>query len=262
MSDYTFLKKLKSGEAAYGLMAFEFMTPGLPSIVKACGADFLIFDTEHSGCSIETVKQQVASARGLDLYPISRVAGSRYHLIAPMLDAGTKGIMVPAVSSVEEASKIAEWCRYRPLGKRGLGLNLAHDDYVPGDPLETLKKANRENTVIIQIETREGLEQVEEIMTLPGVDAAWLGHFDLTDSMGIPGEFEHPEFLAAVDRILEACRKHGKAAGFLDMNIDRVRRFREKGFRLLGYGHDVMVFQKGLREGLELIRNGSSSQGS
>ena len=76
------------------------------------------------------------------------------------------------------------------------------------------------------------------------------------------GEFEHPEFLAAVDRILEACRKHGKAAGFLDMNIDRVLRFREKGFRLLGYGHDVVVFQKGLREGLERIQDDSSSRGS
>ena len=147
--EYTFLKKLKSCEACYGMMAFEFMTPGLPAIVQQCGADFLILDTEHSGCGIETIKQQVASARGLDLYPIARVTGSHYHLIGPVLDAGAKGIMVPAVSSAAEAEKIAQFCRYRPQGTRGLGLNLAHDHYASGDPLETLKKANQENTCLL-----------------------------------------------------------------------------------------------------------------
>ena len=252
--EHTFLKKLKSGEACYGMMAFEFMTPGLPAIVQQCGADFLILDTEHSGCGIETIKQQAASARGLDLYPIARVTGSHYHLIAPVLDAGAKGIMVPAVSSAAEAEKIAQFCRYRPQGTRGLGLNLAHDHYAAGVPLETLKKANEENTVIIQIETRKGLEEVEAIMELPGVDAAWLGHFDLTDSLGIPGQFDHPEFQSAVDRIAQACRKNGKAAGFLDMNPERVRNFRERGFQLLGYGHDVIVFQQALRKGFKEIR--------
>ena len=254
MTDYTLLKKLQSGEACYGMMAFEFMTPGLPSIVKECGADFLILDTEHSGCGIETIKQQVASSRGLDLYPIVRVRGSHYHLIAPVLDAGAKGIMIPAVSSVKEAEKIVQFCHYRPEGTRGLGLNLAHDHYSASDPLETLKKANRENIVIIQIETRKGLEEVEKIMALPGVDVAWLGHFDLTDSLGIPGQFEHPEFQSAVDRIAKACMDHGKAAGFLDMNPERVRNFRERGFQLLGYGHDVIVFQQALKRGFSEIR--------
>ena len=108
--------------------------------------------------------------------------------------------------------------------------------------------------MIIQIETREGLEEVESIMELPGVDAAWLGHFDLTDSLGIPGQFDHPEFQSAVDRIARACRKNGKAAGFLDMNPERVRNFRERGFQLLGYGHDVIVFQQALRKGFKEIR--------
>ena len=254
MTDFTFLKKLKNGEATYGLMAFEFMTPGFPAIVAACGAEFLIVDTEHSGCGIEAVKQQAASARGLDLFPIARVSGSHYHLIATMLDAGARGIMVPAVSSPQQAEEIAAWCRYRPEGRRGLGFNVAHDGYTAGDPLEKMKRANAENVVIALIETREGLEQVEEIMAVTGIDVGWLGHYYLTDSMGIPGDFEHPQFLAAVDRIVEACRKHGKAAGFLDLNLDLGRQFCEKGFRLLCYGHDVMVFQNGLKQGLDRIR--------
>ena len=254
MMEYTFLTKLRSNQTCYGMMAFEFMTPGLPSIVHECGADFLILDTEHSGCGIETIKQQVASARGLDLYPIARVTGSHYHLIAPVLDAGAKGIMVPAVSSAKEAEKIVQFCRYRPEGTRGLGLNLAHDHYSANAPLDTMKKANRENIVIIQIETRKGLEEVEKIMALPGVDVAWLGHFDLTDSLGIPGQFDHPEFQSAVDRIAKACMDHGKAAGFLDMNPERIKNFRERGFQLLGYGHDVIVFQQALKRGFSQIR--------
>ena len=256
MTNYTFLKKLRSGERSYGIMTFEFFTPGTPQILATSGAEFFIVDTEHSGCGIETVKQQMAAARGLDLYPIVRVAGTHYHLIAPALDAGAKGIMVPAVSSREQAEQIATWTRYRPEGRRGVGLGLAHDDYTTGDPVEKLRQSNEERVVVAQIETAEGLENVEAIMSVPGIDVGWLGHFDLTDSLGIPGQFEHPDFLATVERIVAACQQYGKAAGFLDLDPNRICLLRDKGFQLLGYGHDVGVFQAGLRQGLERIKQG------
>ena len=256
MTDYTFLKKLHSGECSYGIMTFEFFTPGTPQILAASGAEFFIVDTEHSGAGLETLKLQMAAARGLNLYPIVRVAGTHYHLVATALDAGAKGIMVPAVSSREQAEQIALWCRYRPEGRRGVGLGLAHDDYTPGDPVDKMRALNAERVVVAQIETAEGLENVEAIMEVPGIDVGWLGHFDLTNSLGIPGQFEHPKFLEAVECIAAACEQHGKVAGFLDLDPERICLLRDKGFRLLGYGHDVGVFQAGLRQGFAQIKQG------
>src|SRR5260221_6762871 len=107
-------EKLGRGETALGIMAFEFFSPGLPQVLAAAGAEFCIFDMEHSGVGIETIKQQVAASRGVGLVPMVRVPGSHYHLIAPVLDAGAMGIIVPMVETRAQADMIAGWCRYLP----------------------------------------------------------------------------------------------------------------------------------------------------
>src|SRR5271169_2705040 len=124
---------LADGGTAYGLMAFEFFTPGLMAVLEAAGADFVVLDMEHSGIGIETIRQQIAASRGLGIVPIVRVPGSHYHLIAPVLDAGAMGIMVPMVETAAQAAQIAAWCRYRPQGARGLAFEMAHDDFRTGD---------------------------------------------------------------------------------------------------------------------------------
>ena len=152
--------KLREGGTAFGQMAFEFFTPGLCRIMANAGAEFVIFDTEHSGVGIETIKSQVAYARGTGVAPMVRVPGSHYHLIAPMLDAGVTGIMVPMVETAEQAANIAAWCRYRPQGVRGLAFGMAHDDYAGGDHIATMKAANERTLVIALIETEAGVENV------------------------------------------------------------------------------------------------------
>jgi len=108
--------------------------------------------------------------------------------------------------------------------------------------------------VIPQIETVEGLASVEAIAAVPGVDALFLGHFDLTNFMGIPGAFQHPDYLAAVARILAACAAHGKAAGCIAMDDDWARDYAAKGFRLMAYGIDQLMLQNALRHGLDVMR--------
>ena len=107
---------LRAGGSAYGTMAFEFFTPGLMAVLAEAGADFVLLDTEHSRAGIETIKMQIAASRGLGIVPMVRVPGSHYHLIAPVLDAGALGIMVPMVETAAQARQIASWCRYRPQG--------------------------------------------------------------------------------------------------------------------------------------------------
>ena len=143
--------KLRKGGTAFGHMAFEFFTPGLCQIMANAGAEFCIFDTEHSGAGIETLKAQAAFARGTGLVPMARVPGSHYHLIAPVLDAGMMGIMVPMVETAEQAAVIARWCRYRPQGTRGLAFAMPHDDYAGGDHIKAMKQANERTLVMALI---------------------------------------------------------------------------------------------------------------
>jgi 2-keto-3-deoxy-L-rhamnonate aldolase RhmA len=247
-------EKLRRGETALGIMNFEFFSPGMPQILAAAGAEFCIFDMEHSGIGIETIKQQIAAARGVGLVPMVRVPGTHYHLIAPVLDAGAMGIMVPMVEPREQAEKIAAWCRYRPEGVRGLAFNLAHDDYEGGEVEAKMRAANERTLVIALIETKTGIDNADAILAVPGVDVGWLGHFDLSNTMGITGQFDHPEFNRAVDQLLAACKKHDKIPGFLAGSIPMAEAWLKRGIRCLCYGTDVMVFQDALATALRTLR--------
>jgi 2-keto-3-deoxy-L-rhamnonate aldolase RhmA len=250
---------LRAGGAAYGTMAFEFFTPGLMAVLAEAGADFVLLDTEHSGVGIETIKMQIAASRGLGIVPMVRVPGCHYHLIAPVLDAGAMGIMVPMVETAAQARLIASWCRYRPQGVRGVAFGMPHDDYRGGDVVQKLREANQRTLVIALIETAAGIAEAEAIMAVEGIDVGWLGHFDLTNSMGIPGQFEHPDFLGAVDRLVAACRVHRKPAGVLAGSVEAAEGWRARGFRIFAYGTDISLLQESLRSGMAQLRAGESN---
>lgn len=245
---------LAAGGTAYGLMAFEFFTPGLMPVLAAAGAEFVVLDMEHSGVGIETIKQQIAGSRGLGIVPIVRVPGCHYHLIAPVLDAGAMGLMVPMVETAEQATQIAAWCRYRPAGVRGLAFGIGHDDFTEGDVVAKMVEANARTLVIPLIETATGIANADQIMAVDGVDVGWLGHFDLTNTMGITAAFDHPRFHAAVDTLVGACRRHDKAAGILADSVAMAEAFRARGFRCLGYGTDITLLRGALRDGLARLR--------
>lgn len=247
--------QVASGGCASGAMIFEFFSPGLPQICKNSGAEFILFDMEHTGLSFETLKTQFALCRGLDIVPMVRVPRGEYHFIARALDVGAMGVMVPMVGSAEEAAHIVACTRYPPQGRRGAAFGFAHDDYEGGDVSAKIAALHARTMVIPQIETVEGLDNVERIAAVPGVDALWLGHFDLTNFMGIPGEFKHPDYLAAVERIVAACETHGKAAAFLATDDQWARDYVAKGFRLMAYGIDQLLLQRALGEGLAVMRN-------
>jgi 2-dehydro-3-deoxyglucarate aldolase/4-hydroxy-2-oxoheptanedioate aldolase len=200
----------------------------------------------------------MAACRGLDIVPMVRVPTTQYQFIARCLDAGAMGIMVPMVESVAQAKDIVSFTRYPPHGVRGAGFGMAHDDYAPGAPVEKIAAANRRTLVIAQIETPRGAEAADAIAAIDGIDVLWLGHFDLTNFMGIPGQFTHPDFLAAVDAIVAAARRHGKAAGFMPTDESWARDYVAKGFRILAYGVDSLLLQQSLSHGLAVLRDAST----
>jgi len=249
--------RLAAGGTAFGTMPFEFFTPGVPAICVAAGAEFLLYDMEHSGVSFETIKAQVAACRGLDIVPMARVPATQYHFIARLLDAGALGVMVPMVETREQAELIVSCCRYPPAGIRGAAFGVAaHDDYTGGDVAAKIAAAHERTLVICLVETARGIENVDAIAATPGVDVVWLGHFDLTNFMGIPAQFDHPRYRAAVDALLAACQRHGKTPGFMAMDETWARDYRAKGFRMIAYGVDVLLLQGALRRGLAALREG------
>src|SRR5262245_24333421 len=247
-------KALAAGGLSGGAMAFEFFTPGLPQLCVHTGADFLLLDMEHTGATLETLKVQCASCRGLPLVPLIRVPRGEYHFIARALDVGALGVMVPMVGSAGEAAHVVACTRYPPLGRRGAAFGFPHDDYSDGDVSTKIVAIHERTLVIAQIETAEGLADVEAIAATPGIDVLFLGHFDLTNFLGIPGQFSHPDYLRALDRIVGACARHGKAPGFLATDATWARDYLARGFRMMAYGIDTLMLRDALRQGLDTMR--------
>ncbi len=233
----TLRRRVQGGEQTSGAMVFEFFTPGIAQLMRLSGAEFLIYDMEHSGVSIETLKMQVAACRGV-ITPLARPPVGEYDFLARLLDIGMKGVMVPMVESGAEAAAIVEACHYPPMGRRGAAFGFAHDDYAPGAPADKIAKANEEVLVIAQVETERGLAHVDEIAATPGVDVIWIGQFDLTNFLGVPGQFESPVYLDACATIAAAARRHGKALGAMAANPQWTADYRKQGFEMIAAGTD------------------------
>ncbi len=254
MRDNPVKARLASGGHAFGTMVFEFFTPGMAQIMAAGGAEFALFDMEHSGIGIETMKQQLSYARFTTCAPMVRIPATTYPAIASALDAGALGIMAPMVKSVAQAELLVAATRYPPAGIRGAAFGVAHDDYEGGTVADKVATANARTLVIAMIETAAGVANVDAIAAVPGIDVLWLGHFDLTNSLGIPGQFEHPQYLDAVARILAAAARNGQAAGMMAADEGWAHRYLGMGFRAIAFGLDHQLYQASLSRGITAMR--------
>jgi len=255
MRDNAVKQSLAAGGRAFGSMIFEFFTPGMPRIAKNAGAEFVLYCMEHTGAGFETLKPQFALCRALGVVPLARVPATEYQFIARALDCGALGVMVPLVDSAEQAELIVSCTRYPPHGRRGAAFGFAHDDYEGGDVADKIRTIHGRTLVIAMIETRKGLEQVEAIAAVPGVDVLWLGHFDLTNFLGIPGQFSHPRYREAVKRIVAAAEGNGKAAGYMAADEALGREYLGHGFRMIATGTDQGMLQAAIARNIGAWRS-------
>lgn len=245
------LQKLRAGEVAVGTFVMEFATVGLPRTVASTGMDFLVLDLEHSGHGREMLRSVLSAARSAPIAPFVRVPSVDPHAVSLALDLGALGVIVPRVESPEEAGVVVAAAHYPPGGRRGFG--ILYVDEHDGDVAGYMRDANREIAVIVQIESAGALERVDEIAAVEGVDALWVGQYDLTASLGIPGDFDHPRFLEALAAVVAACRQQGKAAAMATDDLDHAKRLLDQGFRCLAYGHDLTLYRRALSEGIESL---------
>ena len=257
MAQTTLKQMTRRQQPKFGHYVGEFLTPGIGHILASAHCEFVFFDLEHSGFGIESLKSALRYFEAAGIRAIIRSPSRDYDMIARICDAGAEGIMVPMVKDAEDAATIVRHMKYAPQGKRGVILGTAHDNYYNGDLsiARRLEQANERTTFFPLIETRQGVGNVFEIAATPGVDCLWLGHFDLSTSLGIPGEFEHPDFLAAVERIIEAGKANELALGRLVGSVPEARRALQQGFDFCCYGIDSALYQNALAAGIREIKN-------
>ena len=248
-----FRQRLQRGEVLLGQMVLELFTSGIGPMLDACGLDFVIFDMEHGRCDLALLSEMIASCRGSSIFPMARVPDVNFAPLSRALDIGARGVMVPRVETRLQAEEIVSQLKYAPQGKRGVALGVAHDLYRAGTA-DFFVQANEEIAVILLLETERAFENLDEIVSVPGVDVAWMGHYDLTVSMGIPAQFDHPRFLAAMDALVASCQRFGVAPGFLPPTPESAVHWIEKGFRAISLGSDIGVFLDGVRKFREIGR--------
>ncbi len=247
-------ERLQRGETVLGTMVFEFLSPGLPQILQGAGADFVFYDMEHSGFSYSEIKNQLALCRGLDLVPLVRPRATTHEHSAQLLDLGAMGLLFQMCETAEQAEQLVRLTKYPPAGQRGAMFGGAHDDYSSLAVPEIIEGAHERTMVCVLIESAKGVANAEEIMAVPGVDVAHLGHGDLSLSLEVPGQTEHPTMQAGIDAILSACESHGKAAACLAGSIDTANDWIERGFRMVSYSYDIGLLAGALRSGIDAIK--------
>jgi 2-dehydro-3-deoxyglucarate aldolase/4-hydroxy-2-oxoheptanedioate aldolase len=254
MKPNRFREKLAGGGVPLGHMLMEFTTRGIAKLLETSGIDFVLLDMEHSACDTGAIADQLAWFKATPIAPFVRVPQNQYHFLARTMDAGALGVMVANVETAEEARQIVNAVKYSPLGRRGVGLGVSHNDYVAPDPVEYFARANANTTIICQIESTVGLANLDEIAATAGVDVLWVGHFDLSQSMGIPARFDAPEFLNALQKVVEAASRHGKHAGIQPGTVEQAAQWMAIGFNVVSWSSDVAVYRAALAAGVSQIR--------
>jgi 2-dehydro-3-deoxyglucarate aldolase/4-hydroxy-2-oxoheptanedioate aldolase len=254
MKPNRFKQVLAEGKVPVGHMVLEFGTRGIPQILEATDIDFVVIDMEHSGFTMADIADMMTGFKATSVAPFVRIPQIEYHFIARTLDSGALGIMVPDVKNGAEAKAIVEAAKYAPLGKRGVAIGTANTDFKSVDPQEFMKFANENTTIICQIESLEGLDNLEAIATTPGVDVLWVGHFDLSHSMGIAGQFGHPQFRDALKLVVDAAKKHSLATCIQPRSLAQAQEWMEIGFNVISYSGDYLLYMDSLTQGVADVR--------
>lgn len=247
-------EKLKSGKLSLG----SWITLGHPAIAEIfakAGFDWLVVDLEHSTISIDQAGELIRTIDLAGVSPLVRLTSNDQNQIKRVLDAGAQGIVVPNVNSPEAAELAVSSTRYGPVGVRGVGLAKAQS-YGPGFKNYFRSQSEQGPIVIVMIESQSALECLEEILKTPGVDGFIIGPYDLSCSMGIPGEFERPEFVLALRKILEVGLSIGCPAGIHLVEPDNMKlgEVISEGYRFIAFGVDIRMLDVMARVGVGKAR--------
>ncbi len=230
---------LKEGKVQLGCSVSMIRSPEITRILAAAGFDWTYLDSEHGGFDLETLQDLARAANDNGLCPIVRVAELHYALIARALDSGAQGVLFPRVESPELLAQAISWTKFPPLGVRGFGLQATHINYENQSMPDVIAHLNENTMVVLQIETITAMNRLDELLSVPGVDAVMIGPADLSISLGVPGQFEHPSMIAAIEKIRDACLRHGVAPGIHVRYLKLAQYWRERGLTFLSCNSEI-----------------------
>ena len=235
---------LKAGGIALGTIVWDTRGRGVMHTLAAAGMDFAWICTEHSAFNLETVVDLVAHAHAAGITPIVRIADLQYEHVTRLLDSGCQSLIVPHISSGAEVRRFIELAKYYPQGRRGMAIYAgASTDYEEVDLPAAMAHANANTLLAVMIETREALESADEIL-IDGVDLAVVGHQDLTQSLGIPGQYASPIFREAIEKVRALCAARGVALTGVAAKPEDLKAVVESGARLILYGTDLILMRR------------------
>lgn len=246
-------EKLKNNELTIG----SWIMIGHPisiEVMSLAGFEWLVIDMEHTAIDINTAQNLITTIQANGIKALVRVSKNEEVIIKQVLDMGADGIIVPMVNSKEDAIKAVEFAKYPPIGKRGVGLYRA-SKY--GVKFEEYKKWVEEELVIIaQIEHIDGVNNIDEILQVEGIDGTIIGPYDLSGSMGYPGEFERNDVKEAVQKVLDKCKEYNVPSGFhvVDTNPEKLKQKIKEGCTFLAYGIDYFFMRDLAINGMKEIK--------
>jgi 2-keto-3-deoxy-L-rhamnonate aldolase RhmA len=226
--------------------------PAIAEIVARAGFDWLVVDLEHSVISIDMAGDLIRTIDLCGVAPLVRLTSNDPNQIKRVMDAGAHGIVVPMVNSPAEAARAVSATHYAPKGTRGVGLARAQGYGVNFQ--DYLKWQNDGPVVIVQIEHMDAVAHLEEILNVPGVDGFMIGPYDLSCSMGIPGQFENAEFITTMNRIRETGKRLGCPAGLhiVEPDLQRLEQTIREGYTFIAYSVDIRMLDVSVREAIAI----------
>jgi len=249
---YLLKQKLRKRERIFAAWT-SLAHPSITEIFSKSGVDFVGIDIEHSTISQEQSQRIIAAAGASSSLCLPRVATHSMEMIKRLLDSGADGLIIPMVSCAEEVEKIISWSKYPSLGKRGFGVARAQG--YGFDFGEYISKWNEISSLIVQIESIEGVENVDKILSYDDVDGVMIGPYDIAGSLGIPGQLEHKKVKEAAKRVIDACRHHSKACGtqVIEPDIKNVEDRFNFGYTFVVLASDIFLLWKWSEQMKEIV---------
>jgi len=234
-------KTLKAGGTVIGCQVAEVRSPNIALLYGTASFDFIFIDMEHGGFDLETVGDFITASKAANIVPVVRVPALEEHFLSRPLDLGACGLMVPHIHTKEHVKSVIQFTKFKPMGNRGLAPLRAHANFGKVNVPEFMKAANENNMIVIMVEDDEAIEHIEDMLSVEGVDVAFMGTTDLSHNLGIPGQVRHPEILKRIDHVINACDRRGVAFGMPINNPD----WYQKGIRFLFASSDIDLIVNG-----------------
>jgi len=248
-------QKLEAGQTVIGTMVVEIRQPAIMTWLAHSGFDFAIIDNEHGPFPIDAIADLSRAGRAVGVTPIVRVPELTYAHVTQPLDAGAQGIMLPRVTHRGQVEECLGYMKYRPTGRRGSVLARGHTDFRGGPLAETLAAMNQMTFLIVQVETAEAVDALDDILSVPGIDAALVGPTDLSLALGVPGQLDDPTLTAAIEKTLAACTRHGIVPAIHTNEVDRTAAWARRGMRLVSINSEAGLLMMGAGAAVQAIRD-------